>query len=371
VRPQAQPRRGTDQEQAVIADKRIRKFVILPDLLNATGSANLRTVRDTYYLLLGPTSEPNVEAIRRGFLAFVVEPLTDKAVREVTATRDPLKKLLDSRGDKVDPEFKQRSAFFLITDSLVRAIDVRMTVLGLPPRRNYAEIDGTYDLSQAYERGSVLVFHFYDRMASVDSVGINLNQYFSDLLQRIDYEREANRLDEYAQRLTRYKQSKLEAAAAPVPTATIANADEQTVARILSADDLIKSRRYDEARVILEGVHRERPNNARALFGLADVTSKKASQITDSDRLAEQLYAAVELYKQAAESAAPDSERWLAQRSYVAAAKILSFLGESDESGAALELALKLGESADKAAYDEAVKLKQAREQKVQKPQQD
>ena len=205
-------------------------------------------------------------------------------------------------------------------------------------------------------------------MASVDQVGINLSQYFSDLLQRIDYEREANRLDEYAQRLARYKQAKLEAASAPVPTATIANADEQTVARILSADDLIKARRYDEARVILEGVHRERPNNARALFGLADVTSKKASQIEDSDRLAEQLYAAIELYKQAAENASPETEKWIAQRSYVAAAKILGFLGENDEAGAALEMALKLGESVDKAAYDEALKLKQGREQKQQKP---
>lgn len=368
ARPQAQPKRDANLGEPVVGEKRIRKFVILPDLLNATGAANLRAVRDTYYLLLGPTSEPNVEAIRRGFLAFVIEPLTDKAVREVTATREPLRKLLDSRGDKVDPEFKQRSAFFLITESLVRAIDVRMTVLGFPQRRNYAEIDGIYELSQAYERGSVLAFHFYDRMAAVDSVGINLSQYFGDLLQRIDYEREANRLDEYAQRLARYKQAKLEAAAAPIPTATIANADEQTVARILSADDLIKARRYDEAKVILEGVHRDRPNNARALFGLADVTSKKASQITDSDRLAEQLYAAVELYKQAAQNADPDSEKWIAQRSYVAAAKILSFLGENDDSGAALDLAIKLGESADKAAYEEAVKLKQAREQKQQKP---
>jgi tetratricopeptide (TPR) repeat protein len=130
---------------------------------------------------------------------------------------------------------------------------------------------------------------------------------------------------------------------------------------------LIKTRRYDEARVILEGVRRERPNNARALFGLADVTSKKASLITDSDRLAEQLYVAVELYKQAAENASPDSEQWLAQRSYVAAGKILEFLGDSDDAAAAIERAIQLGEAADKSAYAEAVKLKQAREQK-QKP---
>ncbi|HEX2490168.1 MAG TPA: hypothetical protein VHR27_12210, partial [Blastocatellia bacterium] len=38
---------------------RVRQFVIIPDLLNATGAANLRVVGDAYFLLLGPTAEPN------------------------------------------------------------------------------------------------------------------------------------------------------------------------------------------------------------------------------------------------------------------------------------------------------------------------
>jgi hypothetical protein len=71
-------------------------------------------------------------------------------------------------------------------------------------------------------------FHFYERMAAVDQVGINLKDYFSDLIQRIDFDKEAGRLDEFAQRLTRYKQAKLEAAATPSPAPTLANSDEQT-----------------------------------------------------------------------------------------------------------------------------------------------
>ncbi len=356
--------RAKDEEEFV-APNRIRRFIIMPDLLNATGAANLRTVRDTYYLLLGPTSEPNIEAIRRGFLSFVIDPLTERAVKEVAAIRAELRKLLDSRGDKADPDYKSRSAYYLITDSLVRATDARMTVVGLPGRRNYGEMDAIFDLSSAYERGAVLVFHFYEKMSAFDQVGINLKDYFPDLVQRIDFEREAVRLEEYAQRLARHKQAKLEATSAPVPPPTISNSDEQTVGRLLEADQLIKARRYDDARTILEGVRRERPNNARALFGLADVTSKKATLIADTDRLGEQLYAAVELYKQAAENASMETEKWLAQRSYVAAGKILEFLGDEDDAAAAIELALKLGETADKAAYQEAVKAKQQREQKT------
>src|SRR4029453_2079280 len=78
---------------------RIRRFFIIPDLLNATGAANLRVVRDDYFLLLGPTSEPNVDAMRRGFLSFVIDPLSEKQIKEVRAIGTPLKKLMETRGD--------------------------------------------------------------------------------------------------------------------------------------------------------------------------------------------------------------------------------------------------------------------------------
>lgn len=358
-RPSTAPRRRNDpRPERIEVPNRIRRFIVMPDLLNATGTANLRVVRDTYFLLLGPTTETNVDAMRRAYLSFVIDPLTERQVRDVAAIRAPLKKLLDSRGDRLDPEYKERSAFYLITDSLVRATDARMAVVGMPMERNYREADAIYDLSLAYERGAVLVFHFYEKMSAYDQVGVNLRDYFGDLLGKIDFERETGRLDEYAARLARYKQAKLEAAATPAPPPTISNADEQTVARILEADLMIKQRRYDEAQSVLEAIRRERPSNARALFGLADVTSKKASLVTDSDRLAEELFAAVELYKLAAENASPETERWLTQRSYVAAGKILAFLGENEDAAAAFDLAIKLGEAADKAAFDEAVKEK-------------
>lgn len=362
------PRSAKDAKRGdrteLIIPNRVRRFIIIPDLLNATGAGNLRVVRETYYLLLGPTTEPNVDAMRRGFLRFVIDPLTERVVKEVAAIRGELKKLLDARGDKIDPDYKDRSAYYMIADSLVRATDARMAVVGLPIRRNYDELDAIYELAAVYERGAVLVFHFYDKMAAFDQVGINLKDYFPDLIQRIDFEREQKRLEEYAQRLARYKQAKLEATSAPMPPPTISNADQQTVARILEADQLIKARRYDEAKILLESVRRERPNNARVLFGLADVTSKKASLIADSDRLAEELFAAVELYKLAADNASIETEKWLAQRSYLAAGKILEFLGEGDDALAAFDRAIKLGATADKAAYDEAVKARQQRDQK-------
>lgn len=351
---------------------RLRQFVIMPDLFNSSNAANLRVVRDTYFLLLGPSSTPSIEAMRRAFLSFVLDPLTERQVREVAAIRGDLRKLMESRGDKLDPEYAQRSAYFLITDSLVRATDARMDVLGLAARKVSPEDEAIYQLSLGYERGAVLVYHFYEQMKAFEAVGVNVRDYFASMLKNIDFEREANRLKEFDQRLARYKQFRTEAVFTPAPPPTISNADEKLVAQIVEADQMIKNRKYDDAKAVLEAALKEKPNNARVLFGLADVTSKRASTLDDSDRVEEALFAAVEYYKQAAQNASSETEKWLMQRSYVGAAKILEFIAENNEAlseklladaAAAYDLAIKLGKI-EGGAYEEAEKGIQRRTQK-------
>lgn len=351
---------------------RIRQFVIIPDLFNASNTANLRVVRDTYFLLLGPSATPSIEAMRRSFLTFVIDPLVERQIREVATIRGDLRKLMESRGDKLDREYAERSAYFLITDSLVQATNARMDVLGLAARNASPEDEAIYQLSLGYERGAVLVYHFYDQMKAFEAVGVNLRDYVSAMLGGIDFERETGRLKEYEQRLARYKQFRTESTFTPTPSPTISNADDKLVARIVEADQMIKNRKYDDAKAVLEAALKEKPDNARVLFGLAEVTSKQASTQEDSDRVEEALYAAIELYKRAAQSASPESEKWLSQRSYVAAGKILDFIAETNPSEAekltaeaaiAYDLALKLGK-VEGGAYEEAEKALKQRAQK-------
>jgi hypothetical protein len=369
----------TARDAALDPPNRVRQFIIIPDLLNATGAANLRVVGDVYFLLLGPTTEPNVEAMRRAFLTFVVDPLTERQVKEVAAIRDQLKSLMESRGDRLDKEYAKRNAYFLITDSLVRAIDARMDALGLAARRKSSEDEALYDLSPGYDRGAVLVYHFFEQMKAYEAVGVNIRDYLAAMLGNIDFKRESKRLDEYAQRLARGKQMREEAALASAlasaPPPTISNADEKLVARIVEADQMIKARRYDEAKTTLESALKDQPNNARALYGMADVTSKKATTLEDADRVEEALFAAVEYYRLAAKNASPETEKWLMQRSYVAAAKILDFIAESNPSlaeklttdaAAAYRLAIELGK-VEGGAYEEAEQALKVRAQK-QKP---
>ncbi|MFN9743566.1 MAG: hypothetical protein ACK562_15845 [Acidobacteriota bacterium] len=365
------PKKGAPIERISIPN-RVRQFVILPDLLNATGAANLRIVRDTYYLLLGPTVEPNVEAMRRAFISFVIDPLTEKQVREVSAIRGDLRKLMESRGERLDQEYAQRSAYFLLTDSLVRATDARMDVVGLAARRPSSEDEALYELSLGYDRGAVLVYHFYEQIKAFEPVGVNIRDYFASLLRNIDFTREAARLTEYATRLERVKKLRTEATLAPAPKPTIGNADEKLVSQIVDADRLMKARSYESARLLLETALRENPNNARVLFGLAEVASKQATSLEDADRVEEALFAAIEYYRQAVKNAAPETEQWLAQRSYVAAARILDFIAENNpalaerlaaDAVAAYEAALRIGK-VEGGAFEEAEKALRERPQK-------
>ncbi len=60
--PRPTPQKGSKQTAPPARlPNRERRFVVMPDLLNTAGAANLRVVRDNYYLLLGPTSEPNID----------------------------------------------------------------------------------------------------------------------------------------------------------------------------------------------------------------------------------------------------------------------------------------------------------------------
>ena len=282
---------------------------------------------------------------------------------------------MESRGDRLDKEYAKRSAYYLITDSLVRATDARMDVLGRAARRKSAEDEALYDLSLGYDRGAVLAYHFYDQMKAYEAVGVNIRDYLAAMLENIDFERESKRLDEYAQRLARGKRLREEAKFVPVTPATISNADENLVARIAEADQLIKESKYDEAKAKLDSALKDQPNNARVLYGLGNVASKKASALEDADLVEETLFSAVEYYRLAAKNASPETEKWLIQRSYVEAAKILDFIADSNsalaerlrpDAVAAYELAVKLGK-VEGGAYEEAEQALKERGQK-QKP---
>lgn len=351
------------------AQNRVRKFVVMPDLLNASNAVNLRVVRDTYYVLLGANVDPHA-AVRRSLLRFTIDPLVERHIKEIAEVGANLRKLRDSRGDKLAPEYKENNAYFLIADSLTRAVDMRLNGLESLIARKFADEKAVvkalddeheralYELSFPYDRGAVLVYHFYDQMKQAENVGIDLKLYLPSLIENIKFDVEATRLADYAQRFERYKTAReLAAKAAPDLSAAISNADQAVITKLNEADRLIRAEQYEEARTVLKGVLQQKSNNARAFYGLAEIGSKVAAKMKpeEQSRRDEELYAAIQYYKDAADNASQETEKWLIQRSFVAAAKILDFLGQSGDAVAAYNLAIQLGDIPN-GAYQEAVK---------------
>jgi hypothetical protein len=368
---------GGRTDEGLRAQNRVRRFVVMPDLLNASNAVNLRVVRDTYYVLLGAAADPHA-AVRRSFLRFTLDPLVDRSIKEVAAIGAELRKLRDSRGEKLAPEYKDSNAYFLIADSLVRAVDARLDSLESIVVRRFENEKAIikaleeeheraiYELSFAYDRGAVLVYHFYDQMRQAENVGIDVQHYLPSMVQNIKFDVEATRLNDYAQRIERYKTSReLAAKNAPDLSAAISNADQAIITKLNEADRLIRAEQYNDARTVLKDVLQQKSNNARAFFGLAEIGSKVAAKMKpeEQSRRDEELYASIQYYKDAADNASPETEKWLIQRSYVDAARILDFLGQSDDAVAAYSMAAKMGDIPN-GAYQEAVKALQEKETK-------
>ncbi len=372
---------GRTASEGARAQNRVRRFVVMPDLLNASNTLNLRVVRDTYYVLLGANVDAHA-AVRRTFLRFTIDPLVERSIKEVAEIGANLRKLRDSRSEKLAAEYKDSNAYFLITDSLTRAVDTRLEGLEALAGRRYENekalikaLDeenerALYELSFPYDRGAVLVYHFYEQIKQAESAGIDIKLYLPSLVQSVKFDLETTRLTDYTQRFERYKTAReIAAKTAPDLSTAISNADEASISKLNEADRLIRAEQYNEARTILKDVLQQKSNNARAFFGLAEIGSKVAAKMKpeEQSRRDEELYAAIQYYKDAADNASQETEKWLIQRSFVAAAKILDFLGQSGDAVAAYELAVKLGDIPN-GAYQEAVKALKEKEPAKQKP---
>jgi tetratricopeptide (TPR) repeat protein len=335
---------------------RIRRLKIYPDPLLAGGGAFVRDdltdaadepdnqrVGDRYAVFAGGAVQTDEAGVRLSLLRFVLDPLIEKYSADLEQSASTIDALV-RRSPSATERYKDQSVA-LVIDSLVSAADARLRVrLGV-----VTEASAHYTAAQAYERGQVLALHCYDRLRRFEEVGVDIGVFFPEFLRSIDTDREGRRSEEVAEARAR-------------AAAEGSSAREDAFARaVLRADELVTSRRFAEARPILEELLRSSPNNARALFGLAQVLENLADPVElnaatpDADRAAaqaERLERAVDLYRRAA-ATSNSRELWLASWSHVYAGRILDFLDLRDEAVAEYAAAVKIGD-VPKGAFKEA-----------------
>ncbi|PYP84592.1 MAG: hypothetical protein DMF61_19540 [Blastocatellia bacterium AA13] len=364
-------------KQRIVERNRTRQVFIIMDPLAPIGTATVRDdilnqkddllsrrIGDDYIVLVGPSNTPNTEAIRRALIRFVIDPLLERHLKTSLAYKDQITKLTGSIASAQGPF--GASVYLVMRESLAQAAEARMKrIEANHGGGSYSEDDATYDLAQAYLRGASLVFHFYESLIGLEKVGISIEDFFDQMLATSNFERESKRAADFESTVA--KVSAIRSAAAKTGSERAPNAEAAITRKIIQSDDLIRQRKFSDARPILDDILRADPRNARALYGMAQVINQIPSA-AESDPKAEEndkieaqhdrLERAIKLYRRAIESASSESERWMIQWSHVFIGRILDFQEFRIDAIAEYEKAIALGE-VQGGAYKEAIEGKQ------------
>lgn len=362
----------------VVARNRTRQVFVIPDPLGAFNTSFVRgdilnqkedlltrRVGDDYIVIIGPSRIYSVDGIRQALIRFVIDPMIERHLKASLEYREQIVKLASA----VPTASKQfGSSVYLITrESLAQAAESRLRrIVAVRGGTAYSEDDATYDLAQAYLRGAVLSFQFYDALKGLEQVGINIEAFFDQMVATTKFDREAERTKEFEPVVARVSAARR--AKAAKSDAEPGEAVVGTVAKkILMSDDLIRQKKFGEAKNILESVIADEPNNARALYGMAQVTSQTLSpaeldaKADEDDKIQAQhdrFERAIKLYRRAIENAAPESEAWLIQWSHVWLGRIYDFQEFRADAVAEYEKAIAMGDI-QHGAFKEASEGKQ------------
>jgi tetratricopeptide (TPR) repeat protein len=365
------------KKQSVVARNRTRQVFIVPeplapintsivrgDILNQKEELLFRRIGDDYVVIVGPSRTPNIDAVRQALIRFVIDPVVERHLKSSLEYKDQIVQLVGA----VPTAQRQYagSVYLVIRESLAQATEARMRRLqAMQSGGSYSEDDATFDLAQAYLRGSVLSFHFYDSLIGLEKVGINIEDFFDQMVATTKFDREAQRMKEFEPVVARVSAARRSKPQPAEPTEAVMT---PAAKKILLSDDLIRQRQFGQARTILEEILKTQPNNARALYGLAQVISQTPSKAEldpkaeENDKIQAQhdrLEQAIKLYRKAIENASPDTERWLIQWSHVYLGRIYDFQEFRQDALAEYEKAIALGPNVANGAYKEALEGKQ------------
>ena len=295
----------------------------MPDLLAAPGAINFRAIADDYFVIVpycdetkhycfGRDNNPASPEVRRAYIQYIVDPLVVRFNRDITARREQLKQLLDTRstapaaaGTNVSPD-----VFLMVGRSLVTAIDVRLDeamklealsreasgkldkitdtakraeiVKELETARAGVADEATAQLAEGYENGAMLAFYFAEQLRGVESSGFDFTKSLADMIASFDPARELRRLEEadaarkraVVARKARADEEANRTVASSLPNAAL-------VKKLIEVDALLKLKNYAAAEERLLALLREYPGESRVFFALAETASLSARDATD------------------------------------------------------------------------------------------
>jgi len=356
-----------------------RRFFIVPDLMAAPGTVNLRVIADDYYAIVPEGTDLSSSELRRAYVQFVIDPLVLKFNKDIAARREQVKQLIDARV-KAGGE-SSTDVFTLVLRSLIAAADARfeesqrlvqltnLQRLRLQQARDEAAraaigkeavasratiADETIArLAEDYEKGALLDFYFADQLRDVGASGFDMASFLGDMVAGFDPAREGKRLAEAADPRARALAARKAHPAYSLwlidPGAESRDAADTSRSSALTRslrdiETLLQTRNYEQAEIRLKALLQENPGDARLLFTLGQTASLWARDTTDDDLQSQRLNRALANYRLATQAAAPETDKALLSRAHEAMGRILAFLERNDEAMKEFEAAIKLGE---------------------------
>lgn len=360
----------------VVTREHDRRFYIVPDLLAAPGTINLRVIADDYYAIVPDGTDPASSELRRAYLRYVIDALIVRFNKEIAARREPLKQLLkerESAGVSVTPD-----VYIAVARSLVAAADVRFDeLMRLRAIRNDArgqlakakdeaariavvkaaeasigvvQDETVAELAEEYERGAVLSFFFADQLKDIDSSGFDIANFFPDMISSFDPAREGKRLTESSGARSRATAARLARSAKSAelePPVYDPVESARTAALVKALGDIeqtLRQKDYIGAERKLRELIKEYPREPRIFFALAQTASVAAADATDEPVQASRLNNALGNYRLAIEASTPETDRALISRAYEAMGRIHAFFDRKDEAAMEFDAAIKIGD---------------------------
>ena len=351
--------------------ERERHFYIVPDLLAPVGNISFVNIKDDYHVVmpaeLPPDRDLSFSEIRRGFLQFVIDPIVNASSKDIETIRPAVKKLLEDRR-KIDPSTSP-DVYLTISRSLVAAIDAKQTEnvrIAIATAQSRQRIDNTpgdadkrkvaqelekyksgladetaLELSEEYDKGSILVFYFAEQVKGLEDSGFDIASSMKEMILSFDPAKETDRYAQFSDARKRALAAREDRKKNPAANMM---AENPVTTRLTDIQKLIDAKNYNQAYRELGKLLEKNPTESRIYYNMGRVASLSAEGITDVEKQKTTLLAAKNAFESVLKTQNKFTDKALISLTYVALGKIYEFYDEKGYAIALYDKAIQIGE---------------------------
>ena len=162
-----------------------RSMAIYFELAAPINTVNVRSNQDSYFVVIGDSSNPRVDDIRHAYLHFQLDSLVTTNLSRIQNSSQLLN--LVKKADGVDPAYTSET-HVMIAESLIRAIELRMDRVA--SSRAKEAVDGFY------RSGLLLTPYFYTALEEYEKEDAGLRDSFVNMARNIQLKTEQTRFQE-------------------------------------------------------------------------------------------------------------------------------------------------------------------------------